>query len=384
MIKKIAIFPIFILLLMACSLNFKSSDGDGDMNWKLFRGNAGLSGYAELSLPEKPVLLWTYKGGVRTISSPIVDEGTTYWADKRGLISGVDINGKLVFSYALNTAVESTPLIKDSVLYIGRIDGFLTAISLSKKDTLWNYETLGQISASPNIATVNKQEAIVTGSYDNYLYCINKTDGSLINKFESGYYLNGAAALWGNYVLFGGCDAWLRIVNCKTGIAIDSIEMDAYIPSSPAIMGNYCYVGDYNGNMYEILLENGKIAGNKKISSDSSQNGTFVSVPAVSADDVCFFSDNRHIISINRRAGKENWKYMLNGDVGESAPVICNDKVLVCTKTGIISLLDATSGELIWEYDTGEQIVGSPAVIKNHFMILTSKGTLFCFGTQKQ
>lgn len=38
------------------------------------------------------------------------------------------------------------------------------------------------------------------------------------------------------------------------------------------------------------------------------------------------------------------------------------------------------SGDLKWEYDTGEQIVGSPAVIKDHFFILTAKGTLFCFG----
>ena len=37
-------------------------------------------------------------------------------------------------------------------------------------------------------------------------------------------------------------------------------------------------------------------------------------------------------------------------------------------------------GDLKWEYDTGEQIVGSPAVIKDHFFILTAKGTLFCFG----
>jgi len=384
MIKKYIYYLTIVVFITACGLKSDSSDSAGNLNWRLFRGNSSLSGYTNKTLPKTPTVQWIYKTNERTVSSPIVEEGTTYWCDRKGLIRGININGKLTFSYALNTAVEATPIIKDSVLYIGRIDGYLTAISLSKKDTLWNFETLGQISASSNVAMFQNQEAIVTGSYDNYMYCINKQNGSLINKFESGYYLNGAAALWNNHVLFGGCDAWIRIINCETGETTDSLQTDAYIPSSPAIMGNYCYVGDYSGNMYELLLENGKITGHKKISTNKSKNGTFVSVPAIGAHEVYFYSDNRHLISVNRRTGKTNWKYMFKGDVGESAPVICRDKTIACTKTGIVSIIDNKNGSLIWEYDTGEQIVGSPAIIKNHFMILTSKGTLFCFGSKKQ
>ena len=70
--------------------------------------------------------------------------------------------------------------------------------------------------------------------------------------------------------------------------------------------------------------------------------------------------------------------------MGESSPVVCDGKVLICTKTGIVSILDAATGELLWEYDTGEQIIGSPAVIKDHFLVLSSKGTLFCFGKGKK
>jgi len=32
-------------------------------------------------------------------------------------------------------------------------------------------------------------------------------------------------------------------------------------------------------------------------------------------------------------------------------------------QTGIISIHNAKIGELLWEYDTGEQIIASPAVI---------------------
>lgn len=369
---------LFVLSLVSCK------DGIGfpedRMDWTFFRGDASLSGYTDMQLPRKPTLLWTYKSGTRTVSSPVVKNGTTYWCDRRGVVRGVNLQGKLVFEYELNTSVESTPMIYDSTLYIGRIDGYMTAISLSKRDTLWNYETWGQISASPNIAKFEGKKALIFGSYDNYLYCLDIKTGEELSRFESGYYLNGAVALWKGHVIYGGCDSWIRIVDCQTGIQTDSLLLDAYVPASPAIMGDYCYVGDYSGNIYKLMLENGKIIRHKKIVMSDNENSSFVSVPAISAEVYYFISGERTLRAMSRKNGKEIWNYLLKGNAGESSPVIANDKVILCTKTGIVSIINAETGTLEWEYDTGEQIIGSPAVINKHFFILTSKGTLLCFG----
>jgi len=376
--------PILLLIVLGLFVACTNKPGtvriQGQMDWPIFRGDDALSGYTELRLPSEPELLWTYKGGTNTNSSPVVYQGVTYWSNNRGRILGVDIGGKLHFDYDLQTAVNATPMIDASTLFIGRIDGRMTAISLEKKDTLWLYETMGQLSASANSLDFEGRRAIVFGSYDNFLYVVDAKSGALIHSFESGYYLNGAVALHQNHVIFGGCDAWLRVINCQTGVSTDSLLLDAYIPASPAISGNHCYVGDYSGNIYELRLEKGKIAEHKKIRTSSGENSSFISVPAVTSTAVFILSDDRHLYSINRRGGTENWKYMLKGNVGESSPVVCKDKVIICTKTGIITILDTTSGSSEWEYDTGEPISSSPAVIKNHFLILTAKGTLFCFG----
>jgi outer membrane protein assembly factor BamB len=379
---KNIIFTGLMVVLAACEGNSGRSN-KSDMDWPLFRGDAALSGYTTTRLPRKPALLWSYKGEVRTVSSPVVDEGTTYWCDRRGRVLGVNIKGERVFEYDMATAVEATPMIYDSVLYIGRIDGKMAAISLNRKDTIWNYETLGQISASPNIVDFEDRKAVIFGSYDNYLYCVDYSNGREINRFESGYYLNGAVALWKGHVIFGGCDSWLRIIDCKTGIQTDSLLLDAYIPASPAVMGDYCYVGDYSGNIYKFILENGKISRWKKIIESTGENNSYVSVPAVTPEFLYVLSDDRYLYAISRKNGKTEWKYMLKGNAGESSPVVCDNKLIVCTKTGIVSIVDAVSGEPEWEYDTGEQITGSPAVIREHFFILTTKGTLFCFGNKK-
>ncbi len=373
---------VIMLILAACGDKSDFSGSDGDMDWPLFRGDVGLSGYASIDLPEKPSLLWSFRSDTRTVSSPVIEKGTTYWCDRRGRLRGVDIKGELTFDYDFKTAVEATPMIYDSTVYIGRIDGFMSAVSLAKRDTIWNFETMGQVSASPNLMKFSGRKAVIFGSYDNNLYCVDAKTGEELSRFESGYYLNGAAAVWKGHVIYGGCDSWVRIVDCKTGIQTDSILLDAYVPASPAIMGDYCYVGDYSGNIYKLMLENGKIIRHMKIVAEEGDNGSFVSVPAISSEAYYYLSGERYIHAKSRKNGKIIWKYMLKGNVGESSPLVCNDKVIICTKTGIVSILHAETGKLLWEYDTGEQIIGSPAVIKDHFMILTSKGTLLCFGKE--
>jgi len=375
--KKTIIFLLLAIIFFACTNKENSNETNSD-DWSIFRGNPSLSGYTNVSLPDNPELLWTFKSDSYTKSSPVVYNQVVYWSNRRGRIYGVNNEGKQVFDYPMETAVDATPMIYDSTLYIGRIDGKLCAISLEKQDTLWTFETLGQIVASPNRISFEGKNAIVVGSYDNYLYYIDSSDGKEINRFESGYYINGAVARSNNFLVYGGCDGWFRVVGCISGIQTDSLEVETYIPASPAIHDNWCYIADHSGNVYEIELNKGKIASSKKII--ESQEGSLVSVPAVSDTMVYIVSDDRNIYAIDRKDSSIAWKYLLKGDTGESSPVVCNDKLLVCTKSGIVSIHDAKTGNLLWEYDTGEQIIASPAVIDGYFYVLTFKGTLFCFG----
>lgn len=357
------------------------SGGGNAMDWPLFRGDESLSGYTRHSLPKQPTLRWSHKSGVRTISSPVVKGGETYWCDVKGVVRGVNIEGEESFRFDLGTPVEATPLLHNENLYIGTIDGRLTALSLSERDTLWSYATEGQISASPNKVDFDGREAIIFGSYDNYLYCVDSDSGEHLARFESGYYINGAVAVSGGYALFGGCDAWMRVIDCTSGVMVDSLQMEGYIPSSPAIDDERAYVGDYTGNIFEFSLKDGRIVDQRTIIS-AGDGGEYVSVPAVSPTTIYILTSDKYLHAIDRRDGTLRWRYLLKGNVGESSPVVADDRVIVCTKTGVVTILDAESGEMMWEYDTGEQIVSSPAVVKDHFFILTSRGTLFCFGDE--
>lgn len=368
-----------IFLLLSCNGKTSTNSNPND-SWPIFRGDPSLSAYTNVSLPDNPTLYWTFNSHLSTNSSLVVYNRIVYWSSKRGDLFGIDCEGNIYFEYAMETAVVASPMIHNSVLYIGCVNGFLHAISLTKREKLWSFETRGQISASPNIMNLEGTDVIIIGSYDNFLYCIASKTGKEINRFESSYYINGAVAQSDKYAVFGGCDGWVRVVDCINGIQTDSLDIETYIPASPAIFNNQCYIFDNSENFVEINLSKGKIVSSKKIILSKDATLSSFSIPAVSPLMVYWVSCDKHLYAMNRKDRSSAWKYLLKGEAGESAPIVCKNKLLVCTKNGIISIHNAITGNLLWEFDTGEQIMGSPAVINDYFFVLTSKGRLFCFG----
>lgn len=356
-----------------------SSSGKGE--WTSFRGENTLCGSVNIALPSSPTLLWSTTNGQRTVASPLVKDGVIYTIGRRGLVTGVDGEGKEVFRKDFGTFIEATPLIVDTTMFVGTIEGNLLAMSLTTGEVAWHYATEGQISAPPMETDFAGEKAIVFGSYDNFLYTISQTDGEALSRFESGYYLNGATAVVDGYLAFGGCDQWLRIVDTKKGALTDSLMLDAYLPSSPVFSGKDAYIGDYSGNIYHLVIEGGKITSNEKIHiCDPSGESSFVGLPAVGKDNVYFFAEGRSLSCASRKDGSVKWDTLLKGPTGESSPQECRNGVLACTKSGIISILDKGTGEVKWEYDCGEEILTCPAVVDGRFYIVTAKGTLLCFG----
>jgi outer membrane protein assembly factor BamB len=313
------------------------------------------------------------------VAAPIVYDGKVYTLDRKGRLRRFSPEGDSVLVHDFQTAIEASFVVDDSILYVGRIDGYVNAFSIARQQVVWNFETLGQISGSPNL--VGSQ--LLVGSYDGSMYTLDKNTGRKKGQFETGYYINGTAAVWKNYIMFGGCDAWVRVVDVVTGTQTDSLELDSYVPASPAILDGVACACDYNGNVYEMTLDNGKIASHRKLLASSEDNegqdGGVVSMPTLTRTDVYILSGDRYISCINRESGQVRWRKMLRGMTGDCSPLVAQEKVLICTKDGHVSILDSKDGTELWHYEAGEQIIASPAIIGDRFYILTSRGTLLCF-----
>lgn len=398
------IYIIIMYVLTAC-VGAKGTSGDDAerRDWPIFRGSASLCGYTGFALPDAPRLLWSTTTRTRTVAAPIVYNDIVYTMNRKGELRGYTLEGDSCCGYDLGTAVEASFIAVDSMLYVGRIDGFVTALRIGDLQTItpqWEYETLGQISGSANVWSSEPEcewsshdrqrpkvnavgNLLLVGSYDGNMYMLETMTGRKTGQFETGYYINGTAAVWKDYMMFGGCDAWVRVVDISTGVMTDSLKLGSYVPASPAILDGVAVACDYNGNVYEMTLQDGKISGHRKLLTASEdmdgQEGGVVSTPTLTQDAVYFLSGDRHICCIDRQSGKMRWKKILRGITGECAPLVAQDKVLACTKDGHVSILDCENGAELWHYEAGEQIIASPAILADRFFILTARGTLLCF-----
>lgn len=379
------LYIIIACLLTACVGTQDFVEGGKDVqDWTIFRGSPSLCGYSDCALPDVPQLLWSVTTQTRTVASPIVFNSVVYTLSRKGELRGYTMDGDSCLYHDLKTTVEASFIAMDTTLFIGRIDGKVTALSLnSHRSTLtplWEFETLGQISGSPNLVG----DQLLVGSYDGSMYTLDNKTGRKMGQFETDYYINGTAAVWKRYMMFGGCDSWVRVVDITTGMLTDSLELDTYVPASPAILDGVACACDYNGNVYEMTLDNGKISSHKKLMASSADNdgqtGGVVSMPTLTREAVYILSGDRNVMCIERASGQVRWKKMLRGVTGECSPLVAQDKVLVCTKDGHVSILDSENGAELWHYETGEPIIASPAIVAGHFFILTSRGTLLCFG----
>ena len=367
---------LLVLSLFACS-SPTGKGPDGAEDWTMFRGSPALTGAIGTDLPDAPKLLWSTTTGTRTVASPLVKDGIVYTVTRKGQLRGYGSDGTEVFVKELGAPVEATPLIVDTVLYIGTMEGNLRAVGLESREVLWEFPTEGQLSSPPMPAEYEGEAAVVVGSYDNFLYTVRRRDGTLLSKYETGYYINGAVAVTDGDVAFGGCDQWLRIIDTKAGRQTDSLQLDSYVPASPVFAGKEGYVGDYEGNITHFKLEGGRISDAENVS--KGEGDSFTGLPAAGDEAVYFFRGERSVACLSRKDHAEKWVTLLKGPVGESSPLETGNGVLVCTRSGIVSILDAGTGTVKWEYDTGEDILACPAVLPGRFYILTARGTLFCF-----
>lgn len=339
-------------------------------------------GTATASLPDAPQLLWEHRHDVRTVAAPVAYDGMIVMCDKHGQLKGLDeMTGEQQLSLSLGADVEASFTIDDSTLYVGQLDGRVRSLSMVDGSELWEYATEGQIAAAPVVEPLRGSDRrLYVGSYDNYMYTLLPQTGSLVSRVATGYYINGAVALWNGHVVFGGCDAWVRLVDGSTGECTDSLQLDAYIPASPVVDGDNAYVADYRGNVYELTLEGSHISRHRKLLTAADDDGGMLSVPVVNADRLYLLTTDRSLLCIDRRDGRQVWKVPLKGDSGESSPVLAGDRLLVCTKSGVVTIHDAASGRQLWEYETGEQIITRPVVGDSRFYVLTARGTMLGFG----
>ena len=345
-------------------------------SWPDFRGNSALTGVSTDTVPEKPALLWSFKTGGPVKSSAVIGDGKIYIGSDDSNIYALNYaDGKQLWAFKTDSGVEAPPLLSGNSVYAGSMEGFFYALDSQSGRLLWKVQTEGKIAASANVVPRrNGPPAIVFGSYDFKLRCLDSANGTTNWMFESGNYINGSCAISEGRVIFGGCDAMIHILGAEDGKELNHVDAGAYIGASVAVAGDRAYVGHYDNEFLCIDLAHTNVVWRFR-----DQEFPFMSAAAVTDTRVVFGGQDKTLHCLNRADGKSAWSFPSQGKI-DGAPVVAGDKVVFGSADGRIYLVSMADGKELWSYDTGQPVASSPAVAGHRIVIGGDDGNVYCFG----
>lgn len=354
-----------------------TAEANADLSWPIFRGTPAFEGIAPTSLSKELKLAWEFKTEAAVRSSAVVVGGTVIVGSDDGSVYRVDLrSGRKIWQYESKAPFEAPPLVISSLglVYIGDLDGVFHAIDLSNGGMRWQYVTEDKIVGSANTFSDDADRPrLVLGSYDAKLHCLDAETGEKVWQYITDDYINGSPAVADGNILVGGCDAKLHIVNAKDGTAGGFVALAQHIAATVAIKDGMAYVGHYGNEFVAVDIAN------KEVVWTLEDNDPFMSAAAVTDDVAVFGSRGRKVYCVDRKTGEIKWEFKNTRGQIESSPVIAGDKVVVASTAGFIHLLDLNSGDELWRYEVGADIVASPAVADGYVVIGSEDGNLYAF-----
>ena len=361
---------IILMLLAADAFALQPS-------WPMFRGRQDLAGTAVGNLPDSLQLRWSFKTEGPVKSSAAIDgERVVVGSDDKHVYCLNSVTGEKLWAFKTADAVEGSPLILGDHVYIGSADAQLYKLDLATGALRWTYATGDKILGGVNWIRQpsGNTEQILVGSYDSKLHCVDAETGRAAWTVTTENYVNGAPAVAGGKIVFGGCDGLLHVVSTADGKELAKIEAGAYIAGSVALKEKFAYVGHYGNEVICADLEDETVAWQYR-----ERGFPYFSSPAVTDEHVIIGGRDKRVHCLERATGKQLWEFQTGGKV-DSSPVVCGDKIAFGSEDGRLYLLSMENGKELWSYEIGKPLTASPAVANGMIIIGSEDGSVYAFG----
>lgn len=282
--------------------------------------------------------IWTFNSFDRIASTPIIYKEYIVFGSCDRFIYCLNKNtGKLVWKFKTNNAVIGSPIVDNDIVYIGSSDKCFRAIDINSGDLKWAYNELKNYQESRPVIVDNK---IIFGAWDSYLYCLDKTNGNVIWKWNNGNLRPH----------FSPAAVWPVVADNKVFI----VAPDRYMTAIDINNGNTIW-----RTKEHKVRESIGISQNKQMVFAKCMNDSIVAVSATS-------SQPETVWKINAEFGYDHNSSML---------IENNNKLLLTTKNGLIVAVNPTDGTILWKHKFGNSIINTIVpVTDKKWAIATTEG----------
>jgi outer membrane protein assembly factor BamB len=340
-----------------------------------YRQSVNRDGYAPTDGPDAPDVLWTSSLNDSVTTSPAVADGKVFVGTSSGEFYALDLaTGGIIWTLNVGSPISAAPAYSDGLVFFGTQNpGEIYAVDASTGLIDWQYEAPPGAAVNSSAAVVNGM--VISGSSDGSLLCLNESDGELLWNSHVGSGRLSSPAVQ-NDTVFVSTTLGAYAVDLSTGMVIWHFATSWPVTSCPAVADGLVFVAAENNDRLFVLNEG---TGQPVWIVDC---GGFLTPPAVDSSKqlVIVGSKDFSLYCLNEYTGSPNWQYTNGPNYLADTTISANGMVYVGTSDGVLHCVNEDTGQEIWNYTLASPPVSSIILTRQHALVDTQDGTVYCFG----
>ena len=357
------------LLMAGCgSLRLSRLFREQPEDWPAYARDATHTATSHEPLTLPLTLDWTedVSSGVGN-GSPIIVDSVVFIGNLRGELYALSVvTGKPLGWTGMGDAIQGSPVINGSSAFVALSNSkeSIASYDLTEGKVRWS-KRCGDIEVSPLLYRQNLYAGTVSGT----LYCLDASDGETRWKFDlpDNSTLKGirsSAAAESSIVVFGADDGFIYALNAETGTLLWKHSTGAPVVASPLIVSGMVVVGNWRGTVTALRLGSGSLLWKSEIGSR-----IFAGVVPVGELLVLGATDG-NAIGLRRADGTRAWVTPVGGPVSAGGAV-AGDVVYIGTLRKEVVALQGDTGALLWKAEASGRVRTSPAAAFGRLIVVT-------------
>lgn len=361
--------------------------------WPQSRGMIDGTGRSAVALTAPLAEAWRRDFATTAFGAvPVIARGRVYVGDLDGTFHALSLeDGAEAWTFVAEdagfsaaAAVSTDPRIP--LVVVGDDVGVVRALDLDTGAVRWTHETGGEISGGPTILPTGHGLRVLVGSQDASLSCLELATGRVVWTHAIADQIRCAPTVSrgsdGDRIFLAGCDGRLHVIDAADGRETASVEIDGPTGTTPAVAGERVFFGTEGGAFYAIDHRAAEVVWRTA----GSGGQAYRSSAAIAEGLVIVGSRGRAVEALRLDDGARAWRHPMRGRV-DASPIIVRVEgdggprpaAVVADAAGTIALLDAASGDALWEFDAGGGFSGGPAAAAGRVVLAGDDGTVWCF-----
>ncbi|MCH7878172.1 MAG: PQQ-binding-like beta-propeller repeat protein [candidate division Zixibacteria bacterium] len=328
-------------------------------------------------------------------ASPAVAGNLLFIGSCSGICYALDKNtGEEVWTYdAQGKSFHGDPILTDDLLIIPTDDSYyegsvgpLLAIQRSSGELQWRYDITSKTQLGCGVTTdLRFHEGRILGvTTTDQLICLDSQTGKLLWEFVGEFdpetnYWNSSPAILDTLVFFGCLNGKAYCFNIVNGEILWTNDLGSRVSASVVIADNNVCFGTVDGNIHTLSPASGETISQLPLDGipvfKMTARGN--SLLVLTADDQ-FSPGASAILSVDVVLDSVTWRLSSSADTPWSIkkPYLYKNYVIAGDGDGVVSLIDAESGEIEWDFAV-EGEVRSVGVTEDVLYIGTIQGMVY-------